>query len=220
MGETDDTYEPPPGQAAVVEALRAGDEDAFAALVGEYGPAMLRIAQMYVSSRAVAEEVVQEAWLGVLSGIGRFEGRSSLKTWIFRILTNRAKTRGEREGRSLPFASLGGLDAHGEDTTVDADRFQGAGRFEGHWTSAPSRWSELPENALLGKEAIGIAQAAIDALPETQRTVITMRDIEGWSSEDVRNALGLTETNQRVLLHRARTKVRQALEPYLEGDRP
>ena len=219
MDEIEDPYLPPPGQADVVAALRSGDEDAFAALVEEYGPAMLRVAQMYVSTRAVAEEVVQEAWLGVLSGIGRFEGRSSLKTWIFRILTNRAKTRGQREGRSVPFSSLARHDPESDEATVDADRFQRGGRWDGHWTSAPSRWSELPENRLVGKETTEVAREAIAALPATQRTVITLRDVEGWSSEEVRNALGLSETNQRVLLHRARAKVRRALESYLEGDR-
>jgi RNA polymerase sigma-70 factor (ECF subfamily) len=217
--DTAATYVPPPGQAEVVAALQAGDEEAFAALIEELGPSMLRVARMYVSTRAVAEEVVQETWLAVFSGIGRFEGRSSLKTWIFRILTNRAKTRGEREGRSLPFSSFAS-DADGDEaTTVDADRFRSGGRYEGHWTSAPSRWSELPENRLVGKETIAVAQAAIDALPETQRAVITMRDVDGWSSEEVRNVLGLSESNQRVLLHRARAKVRRALETYLEGDR-
>jgi len=213
------TFTPPPGQAELVAALQAGDEQAFASLVDELGPSLLRVARMYVSSRAVAEEVVQETWLGVISGIGRFEGRSSLKTWIFRILTNRAKTRGEREGRSLPFSSLGG-DGEGDDDgpTVDADRFHDSGRYAGHWTSAPSRWSELPESRLVGKETIGVAQAAIDALPESQRTVITLRDVDGWSSEEVRNVLGLSESNQRVLLHRARAKVRRALDSYLEGD--
>jgi RNA polymerase sigma-70 factor (ECF subfamily) len=221
VDELEITYAPPPGQDAIVAALRDGDEHTFAALVDEYGPSMLRVARMYVSTRAVAEEVVQEAWLGVIAGIARFEGRSSLKTWIFRILTNTAKTRGAREGRSLPFSSLArGDDAERDDATVDADRFQNSGRSEGHWTSAPSRWSELPENRLVGKETIGVAQAAIEALPETQRAVITMRDVEGWSSEDVRNVLGLSETNQRVLLHRARAKVRRALESYLEGERP
>jgi RNA polymerase sigma-70 factor (ECF subfamily) len=219
VDEPDDTYAPPPGQAEVVAALRAGDERVFEDLVDELGPSMLRIARMYVSTRAVAEEVVQEAWLGVLTGIDRFEGRSSLRTWIFRILTNRAKTRGEREGRSLPLSSLG-PDGSGEDErAVDADRFYSSGRYEGHWTSAPSRWSELPENRLVGKETIGVAQAAIDGLPPTQRAVITMRDIEGWPAEDVRNVLGLSESNQRVLLHRARAKVRRALESYLEDDR-
>ena len=220
MDEIDDTYAPPPGQAELVAALQAGDEQAFASLVAELGPSMLRVARMYVSTQAVAEEVVQETWLGVVSGIERFEGRSSLKTWIFRILTNRAKTRGEREGRSLPFSSFG-ADGAGDDEgpTVDADRFYGSGRFAGHWTSAPSRWSELPESRLVGKETIDVAKEAIEALPETQRAVITLRDVDGWSSEEVRNVLGLSESNQRVLLHRARAKVRTALESYLEGDR-
>jgi RNA polymerase sigma-70 factor, ECF subfamily len=218
VDERETTYVPPPGQAELVAALQAGDERAFETLVAELGPAMLRIARMYVSSRAVAEEVVQETWLGVLSGIGRFEGRSSLKTWIFRILTNRAKTRGEREGRTLPFSSLG-AETDSDEPSVDADRFRLGGRSEGQWSSAPSRWSELPEDRLVGQETIAIAQAAIDALPETQRIVITMRDVEGWSSEEVRNVLDLSESNQRVLLHRARGKVRQALATYLEGDR-
>ena len=217
--EPDATYVPPPGQAELVAALRAGDEQAFASLIDELGPSMLRVARMYVSTRAVAEDVVQETWLGVLSGIGRFEGRSSLKTWIFRILTNRAKTRGEREGRSVPFSSFASDADADEGATVDADRFQRSGQFEGAWTSAPSRWSELPENRLVGKETVEVAQAAIAALPDSQRAVITMRDVDGWSSEEVRNVLGLSESNQRVLLHRARAKVRRALETYLEGDR-
>jgi RNA polymerase sigma-70 factor (ECF subfamily) len=211
-------YVPAEGQAELVAALRAGDEQAFASLIEELGPSMLRVARMYVSTQAVAEEVVQETWLGVLAGIERFEGRSSLKTWIFRILTNRAKTRGEREGRSAPFSSFGS-DAEGDDgPTVDADRFVGSGPDAGHWTSRPSSWSELPENRLVGKETVEVAQAAIAALPEMQRAVITMRDVDGWSSEEVRNVLDLSESNQRVLLHRARAKVRQALETYLEGD--
>lgn len=210
------TYAPPPGQVELVAALRRGDERVFAALVDEYGPAMLRVARMYVSSRAVAEEVVQESWLGVISGIGRFEGRASLKTWIFRIVTNIAKTRGEREGRSRPFSALGGRDGESE-PAVDPDRFLDAGRHAGHWTSAPSRWSELPEELLVGGETVGVVERAIAALPETQRTVITLRDVEGWSSDEVRNALELSETNQRVILHRARSKVRRALEEYLDG---
>ena len=217
VGDLEPSYAPPPGQDAVVAALRAGDEAAFSALIAEHGKAMLRVAQMYVSTRAVAEEVVQEAWLGVISGIGRFEGRSSLKTWIFRILSNTAKTRGEREGRSVPFSSLAEA-TDGDEAAVDADRFQTGGRSGGHWSSAPSRWSELPEGRLVGNETIAVAQAAIDALPETQQAVITMRDVEGWSSEEVRNVLGLSETNQRVLLHRARAKVRRALESYLEDE--
>ena len=191
----------------LVEGLRAGDEAAFAALMREYGAAMLRVAQMYVSSRAVAEEVVQEAWLGVLKGIGRFEGRSSLKTWLFRIVTNTAKTRGAREARSIPFSAL--VADNAEESSVDPDRFLGAGeRFPGHW-AAP------PEGRLLGQEALDVIEREIEGLPPAQRAVITMRDVQGLTSEEVCNALDLTETNQRVLLHRARSKVRAALEEYM-----
>ncbi len=209
-------YAPPPGQEAIVAALRGGDEQVFAALVDEYGAAMLRVARMYTSSRAVAEEVVQEAWLGVISGIGRFEGRSSLKTWIFRIVADVAKTRGEREGRSIPLSSVSGTEDE-DGRSVDPDRFLTGGRWAGHWTSAPTRWSELPEERLVGDETLAVVQDAIAALPETQRTVITLRDVEGWSADEVRNVLDLSETNQRVILHRARAKVRRALEPYLDG---
>jgi len=214
MEETAGSYTAPAGQDEVVAALRAGDEATFAALVDELGPSMLRVAMMYTPSRAVAEDVVSEAWLGVLAGIGRFEGRSSLKTWIFRILTNRAKTRGERESRSIPFSSLAAADAEGDEHAVDPDRFVA----DGAWRSAPATFSALPEARLIGKETLQVAQEAIDALPAMQRSVITLRDVEGWSSEDVRNVLDLSESNQRVLLHRARSKVRQALETYLEGE--
>jgi len=215
--ETEDSrYAPPPEQEAIVDALVRGDEQTFSNLVTELSPSMLRVARLHVSSRAVAEEVVQEAWLGVVSGIGRFEGRASLRTWIFRIVTNIAKTRGEREGRSVPLSSVGGREG-GAEVAVDPDRFVDAGRWAGHWTSAPSRWSELPEEHLVGDETVGIVESTIAALPEMQRTVITLRDVGGWSSEEVRNALDLSETNQRVILHRARSKVRQALEAYLDG---
>jgi RNA polymerase sigma-70 factor (ECF subfamily) len=212
--ELETAYVQPRGQVELVAALRAGDEQAFAGLIDELGPSLLRVARMYVSTRAVAEDVVQETWLAVIAGIDRFEGRSSLKTWIFRILTNRAKTRGEREGRSVPFSSLATDAEADEGATVDADRF-----LDGHWASAPTRFSDLPESRLVGKETIGVAETAIAALPESQRAVITLRDVDGWSSEEVRNVLGLSESNQRVLLHRARAKVRRALETYLEGDR-
>jgi RNA polymerase sigma-70 factor, ECF subfamily len=195
----------------LVEALRRGDEAAFEQLVRMYHASLLRVARLYVSSRSVAEEVVQETWVGVLNGIARFEGRSSLKTWIFRILTNTAKTRGIREGRSLPFSSLQGDDASGP--TVDPERFRRPGDpiEPGAWAAPPV---PLPEQALLADETLRIVEAAIEALPPAQRAVITLRDIEGWSSDEVRNALELTETNQRVLLHRARAKVRSALEEY------
>jgi RNA polymerase sigma-70 factor (ECF subfamily) len=198
--------------AKLVEGLRAGDEEAFAALMREYGAGMLRVAEMFVSSRAVAEEVVQEAWLGVLKGIGRFEGRSSLKTWLFRIVANTAKTRGVRESRSIPFSALG--EDGGDDATVDPDRFLGSGeRFPGHWAVPPQSWA--PEGRLLADETLRVVERAIDQLPPAQRAVITMRDVQGFTADEVCNALDLTETNQRVLLHRARAKVRSALEEYM-----
>jgi RNA polymerase sigma-70 factor (ECF subfamily) len=200
-----------PEDARLVDGLRAGDEAAFATVMREYGGAMLRVAQMYVSSRSVAEEVVQEAWLGVLKGIGRFEGRSSLKTWLFRIVANTAKTRGMREARSIPFSALGEAD---DEPAVDPDRFLGDGeRFPGHWGAPPRRWA--PEGELLSQETLDVIEREIERLPPAQRAVITMRDVQGLTSDEVRNALELTETNQRVLLHRARSKVRAALEEYM-----
>jgi RNA polymerase sigma-70 factor, ECF subfamily len=200
-----------PEDALLVEGLRAGDEAAFAAVMRMYGRGMLRVAEMYVSSRAVAEDVVQEAWVGVLRGIGRFEGRSSLKTWLYRIVANTAKTRGVRESRSVPFSSLGD---DGDEGTVDADRFLGSGeRFPGHWAVPPQAWA--PEGRLLADETLDVVERAIEKLPPAQRAVITMRDVQGFTSEEVCNALDLTETNQRVLLHRARAKVRSALEEYM-----
>lgn len=198
--------------AALIEGLRAGEEAAFAELMRLYGAGMLRVAQMYVPSRAIAEDVVQEAWLGVLKGIARFEGRSSLKTWLFRIVANTAKTRGVREARSIPFSSLGGGGA--DEPAVDPDRFLGDGeRYPGHWAVPPQSWA--PEGRLLAQEAMEVIEREIDRLPAAQRAVITMRDVQGFSSEEVCNALDLTETNQRVLLHRARAKVRNALEEYM-----
>jgi RNA polymerase sigma-70 factor, ECF subfamily len=200
-----------PEDARLVEGLRAGDEAAFAAVIRMYGAGMLRVAEMYVSSRAVAEDVVQEAWVGVLRGIGRFEGRSSLKTWLYRIVANTAKTRGVRESRSVPFSSLGD---GGDEGTVDPDRFLGSGeRFPGHWAVPPQAWA--PEGRLLSEETLEVVERAIDKLPPAQRAVITMRDVQGFTPEEVCNALDLTETNQRVLLHRARAKVRSALEEYM-----
>jgi RNA polymerase sigma-70 factor (ECF subfamily) len=199
--------------ARVVRALRARDEAAFTQLMRMYHASLLRVAQIYVASRAVAEEVVQETWLAVLNGIDRFEGRSSLKTWIFRILTNTAKTRAEREGRTIPFSALQDP-ARVPEAAVDPDRFldEEHPRWPGHWASRPRAW---PEERLLAAETRGVIERAIERLPASQRAVITMRDVQGWSSEEVRNALQISETNQRVLLHRARSKVRQALEEYL-----
>jgi RNA polymerase sigma-70 factor (ECF subfamily) len=196
-------------EAALVAALRRGDEAAFRALIDMYHAMLVRVARMYVSTQAVAEEVAQETWLAVLEGIGRFEGRSSLKTWLFRILTNRAKTRGIREGRSLPFSAL-----EPDEPAVESERFHGGDHaWPGHWSAPPA---EFPEDRLLAGETREVIERAIEALPPTQRTVISLRDIEGWSADEVCNALTLSETNQRVLLHRARSAVRAALEQYLE----
>ncbi len=201
----------------LIARLRAHDEDAFMELVERYSASLLRVALLFVSTRAVAEEVVQETWLGVLAGIDRFEGRSSLKTWIFRILTNRAKTRAVREARSIPFSSLAQAELGDGEPSVDPDRFLPSDHphWPGHWASAPQAWGELPEQRLLGAETRQVISDAIDMLPPVQRTVISLRDVEGWSSEEVRDALDLSEGNQRVLLHRARSKVRAALDEYL-----
>jgi RNA polymerase sigma-70 factor (ECF subfamily) len=165
-----------------------------------------------VSSRAVAEEVVAETWLAVYTGLERFEGRSSLKTWLFRILTNKAKTRGQRESRTVPFSAL--ADGDEGETAVDVERFLGPdSRHPGGWAAPPRG---VPEERLLAREARERIEAAIAALPPSQRTVITLRDVEGLSAEEACNILGVSETNQRVLLHRARSKVRAAFERYLE----
>jgi RNA polymerase sigma-70 factor, ECF subfamily len=193
--------------AALLERLRAGDEAAFMELVERHHAALVRLAQSFVSSRSVAEEVAQETWLGVLRGIDRFEGRSSLKTWIFRILVNRAKTRGAREARSIPFSSL----EQADEPSVDPDRFLDAGA----WSSPPRPWEGEPVERLLAGEARGVIDAAIAQLPPVQRQVITLRDVEGLPAEEVCDVLDLTDGNQRVLLHRARGSVRQALEDYL-----
>ena len=204
---------------ALVERLRAGDETAFAILIHQHQTQMLRVARMYVSSQAVAEEVVQEAWIGILQGLERFEGRSSLRTWMYRILTNIAKTRGQREGRSTPFSSIAGDDL--DAPAVDESWFRGPDhRSPGGWVSFLEDWRGIPEERLLSAEVRSLVGSAIAELPPMQAEVIRLRDVRGWSSTEVRNALDISETNQRVLLHRARSKVRRALEGYLERDRP
>jgi RNA polymerase sigma-70 factor (ECF subfamily) len=186
----------------LVERLRAGDEDAFAELVRRYHRLMMRVARGYVRSDAVAEEVVQESWLAVLRGIERFEGRSSFKTWLLRIVANRAMTSGARESRSVPV-----------EPSVSADHFVPEGEpGAGAWASPPEPW---PEDRLLAEETRSVIERAIAELPPTQAAVVTMRDVEGLSSEEVQEALDITAGNQRVLLHRGRQKVRAALEAYL-----
>ena len=197
----------------LVAALRVGDEEAFASVVREWHAGLLRVARIFTPTRAVAEEVVQETWLRVLGALDRFEGRSSLKTWVFRILVNTAKTRAQRESRSIPFSALHDP-ARVPEAAVDADRFLADDHphHPGGWESPPR---ELPEDRLIASETRDVIERAIEALPATQRAVISLRDVEGWSSDEVRNALDLSEVNQRVLLHRARARVRQALEDYL-----
>ena len=193
-------------ESALVAALRAGDERAFMQLVEAYTPGMRRLALTFVRAPGVADEVVQESWLGVLRGLDRFEGRSSLKTWIYRIVANVARTRAVREARSAPFSSFAGDD----EASVDPERFIA----DGHWAAPVEPWQPV-----LDAEERGVVDRAIAALPEQQRRVIELRDVQEWSSEEVCNVLELSETNQRVLLHRARSKVRAALDEYFREDR-
>lgn len=202
--------------AEIVDALKRGDERVFADLVDAYSPGLMRMAQMFVRDRAVAEDVVQDTWIAVLRGIDRFEGRSSLKTWIYRILMNTAKTRGQRESRSIPFSAA----ASDDEPSVDPDRFLDANhRYAGGWMLGPSEW-QTPEEELLQGETRDAILAAIDELPDAQRAVITMRDVEGFPAEEVAEALGISDGNQRVLLHRARSKVRRAIEKHLGAVEP
>ncbi len=205
----------------LIQGLQRREEAAFLQVVERYHNSLLRLAMLYVSRREIAEEVVQETWLGVLKGIDRFEARSTLKTWLFRILLNRAKTRGQREARMIPFSALFDPESEPEGPEVALDRFLPADHptEPQHWKIPPQSWGADAEKQLLGKEMRAYIQKAIDTLPATQREVITLRDVEGWTSEEVCNALGVSETNQRVLLHRARTRVRRALDTTLGGVR-
>jgi RNA polymerase sigma-70 factor (ECF subfamily) len=197
----------------LVRRMLAGDEAAFSEVVGRYHASLIRVAMAFVASRDVAEEVVQETWLAVLKGLSAFEGRSSLKSWIFSIVTNRAKTRAVREKRMVAFSELS---APGSDfePAVDPERFAPSGA----WSKPPARWDrDSPEERLLLREARDVMERTIAELPANQRAVVTLRDIEGLGAAEVCNVLGLSETNQRVLLHRARSKVRAALERYVSG---
>jgi RNA polymerase sigma-70 factor (ECF subfamily) len=198
------------GSSALLAALRAGDESAFLALVKHHQAAMVRVAIVYAGSRAAAEEVVQEAWVGVLKGLHLFEGRSSLKSWIFRILVNTAKARGLRESRSVPLSSLASADE--DEASVPAERFQDHGVWTGHWSQPPSEWND---DRVASAEIAALAREAIERLPPSQREVMTLRDVEGWDAPDVCELLAISEANQRVLLHRARSKVRAYVEERL-----
>jgi RNA polymerase sigma-70 factor, ECF subfamily len=204
---------------ALVAALRRGDERAFSDLVGRHHAALLRYARVFVKDRAVAEEVVQETWLAVVRGIDRFEGRSSLTTWIFTILANRARSRGAREARSIPFSALLARELDDDEPAVDADRFlpPDHDRWPGHWAVAPQPWN-APEARLMAGETRAVVEAAIAALPPVQREVITLRDVVGMEASEVCGLMDLSDANQRVLLHRARSRVRRALDGYLSDD--
>lgn len=208
-----------PDDQALLRSLRRGDEEAFTALVDAYSPALLRLALTFVRTTDVAEEVVQETWVGVINGLDGFEGRSSLKSWIFTILRNTAISRGERERRSMPMSALGPDDDHGP--VLDPDRFlpPNHDRYPGHWAMGPTAWP-LPDEGLLAAETREVIAGAIRELPPTQRAVVALRDVEGWAPDEVCQALELSQGNQRVLLHRGRTKVRAALETYFGAVEP
>jgi RNA polymerase sigma-70 factor, ECF subfamily len=204
-------------EAGLVEAVRAGDEAAFLALVRRHQALMLRVARSYVRDPRAAEDVVQETWLALLEGIHRFEGRSSLKTWLFRVLVKRAITRAQRDRRQVPFCALEDEEGGEDGPTVDPSRFLGADhpRWAGHWAANPASFAAIPEERLLARETLDRVRAAIDRLPPRQKAVIVLRDIGGFSSDEVCASLEVSEANQRVLLHRARAKVREELERYL-----
>jgi RNA polymerase sigma-70 factor (ECF subfamily) len=205
------------GEMELVSGLRSGDEQAFVALVDAYHAKMVRLAQTFVGSSMVAEEVAQEAWLGVVRGVDRFEGRSSLQTWIFTILTNCARRRAQREQRVMAFSDAFADNEDGE-PVVDPARFQKDGRWPGHWRNEPLSWREVPEDRILAQETLELVRTAIEVLPPNQRTVILLRDVDGVEAADVCNILQISESNQRVLLHRARAKVQDALARYLSED--
>jgi RNA polymerase sigma-70 factor (ECF subfamily) len=198
----------------LVRRIRAGDRTAFAGLVRRHGGAMLRFARLFVRESSAAEEVVQDSWMAVLEGLDGFEGRASFKTWLYRILANRARTRATKEGRSVPFSAL--AETEGDEQAVEPERFDASG----HWRAPPAGWTdENPERLALEAETRGVMEAAVAALPPAQRAVLVLRDEDGLETEEICNLLGLTVTNQRVLLHRARTRVRQALERHMRGGR-
>jgi RNA polymerase sigma-70 factor (ECF subfamily) len=194
-----------------VSALKAGDENAFAALVQRYHGSLIRLAMGYVKDHAIAEDVVQETWLTCIRSLDRFEGRSSLKTWIFGIALNIARSRGRKEGRVLPFASLFRRDPSSSGPTVDPERFGG----DGMWKTLPTSWSNVPEERVLGQETMSRVRDAIDMLPAKQREVIVLRDVAGLDAGEVCGLLSISQANQRVRLHRARAAVRKMLEDYL-----
>jgi RNA polymerase sigma-70 factor, ECF subfamily len=198
-----------PAEHFLVRALAAGDERAFDELVGRYHRSLVRLARNYVRSEAVAEEVAQDAWCAVVTGIERFEGRSSLKTWLFSIVVNKARTRGERERRTMPFSAVAAPD---DDGAPIEDRFGP----DGTWSAPPRAWDD-PERRAISLELRDELREALTELPERQRLVVTLRDVEGLGSDEVCSLLDLTPGNERVLLHRGRTRLREALERTIDG---
>jgi RNA polymerase sigma-70 factor (ECF subfamily) len=207
--------------AELIDRLRNGDEAAFAWLIDTYSAPLLRLAVTFVQDATVAEEVVQETWLAVVTGIGRFEGRSSVKTWLFRILTNQAKTRALRERRTIPFSAFEGHDV-GDEPAVDAARFLPANhpQWPNHWATPPQPWSMGPEGTALDHETLAVLRRALEDLPRSQRVVVALRDVHGWAAAEVCAALDLSEANQRVLLHRGRSRLRAVLERYFTDAEP
>jgi len=208
--------------SVLVPALRRGEPEAFAWMLDRYDQSLRRVARTYVPTDSAADEVVQDTWLGVLRGIDRFEQRSSVKTWLYRILMNVARSKGTRERRSIPFSSAARPADDGPESTFDADRFRpdvAGEQHPGHWRSFPLDWEHEPEARLLSAETLGVVAEALDALPAAQREVLVLRDVEGWTPDEVCHALGLTDVNQRVLLHRGRARLRRAVESYFEGAR-
>jgi len=203
--------------AALVERLRKRDEGAFLEIVQRHHAGLVRLAQSFVNNRAVAEEVAQETWVAVLRGIDRFEGRSSLKTWIFQILVNRAKNRGAREARSINFSGMNDANSESGFSSVDPSRFLSSddSHCPGGWASRPQQWDITPERLLLSQECQAFIEQAIASLPQLQKEVITLRDVQGWDNDEICSLFGISQANCRVLLHRARSRVRQALENYL-----
>jgi RNA polymerase sigma-70 factor (ECF subfamily) len=196
-----------------LEALKSGDESAFEALIGRYHGPMMRLAVSYLRDRGAAEDAVQETWLTCLRTLDRFEGRSSLKTWVFGILLNVARSRHRKESRILPFTTLFRRDAgEGRGPTVDQRRFGG----DGMWSSPPDNWTNVPESKLLDRETIDQVKGAIEALPTKQREVVILRDVAGFDADEVCGLLSISPANQRVRLHRGRASVRKALEEYLK----
>jgi RNA polymerase sigma-70 factor (ECF subfamily) len=205
-------------ERTLVQELRNGDEGAFMRVLHLYHGSMLRSARLFVRTDEIAKDVVQETWLAVLAGLPRYEGRASLRTWIHRILVNRAKSRGQREARTIALSVLADREAESIDPAVAAGHFwDDPARWSGHWRSEPRPWAASAEDESLAAELRAHLRGAIGRLPLVQRTVITLRDVEGWSARDVCEVLDVSEANQRVLLHRARSRVRRELGEYLHA---